>query len=172
MKPQESFVGQPVCSLQTMLRVISEYDRRETTQAVTAFQRKYGLPMTGVTDQATWERIVEVYDVSFVQIHKAQHIEIVMDPARVYRLGEESAWLYLTQAMLTYLSERHDDIPQPTQAGTLDSLTAQALQGFQALAGLPPTGELDKETWRYLVHHFTLNAVLAESKAFTEKELQ
>ena len=28
---------------------------------------------------------------------------------------------------------------------------------YQFLAGLPPTGELDKITWKYLVHQFTLN---------------
>ena len=68
MKPGESFVEQPIRSLQTMLRVIAEDDRRlptvvpdgiygpSTMTAVTAFQRLYGLPITGITDQPTWAR--------------------------------------------------------------------------------------------------------------------
>ena len=66
MKPGESFVEQPIRSLQTMLRVIAEDDPRlpdlvpdgiygqTTMQAVTAFQRLYGLPITGIADQNTW----------------------------------------------------------------------------------------------------------------------
>ena len=68
MKPGESFVEQPIRSLQTMLRVIAEDDPRlptvvpdgiygpATMQSVTAFQRLYGLPVTGIADQTTWDR--------------------------------------------------------------------------------------------------------------------
>ena len=69
MRPPESFVGQPIRSLQTMLRVIAEDDKgyitvvpdgiygSTTMQAVSSFQRQHGLPVTGITDQATWETI-------------------------------------------------------------------------------------------------------------------
>ena len=58
MRPPESFVGQPIRSLQTMLRVIAEDDPShmrvipdgiygpETMAAVSTFQRKHGLPVT------------------------------------------------------------------------------------------------------------------------------
>ena len=58
MRPGESFVEQPIRSLQTMLRVIAEDDRRlpiiipdgiygpSTMVAVTAFQRREGIPIT------------------------------------------------------------------------------------------------------------------------------
>ena len=70
MRPGESFVGQPIRSLQTMLRVIAERDDRQPTiipdgiygpdtmTAVSAFQRNHGMPITGVADQDTWESIV------------------------------------------------------------------------------------------------------------------
>lgn len=170
MRPAESFVAQPIRSLQTMLRVIAEDDRtlpsvvpdgiygQETITAVSAFQRRMGLPVTGVTDQQTWEAIVRAYDAAYVRIHKATPIEIIMDPGKVYRLGEFSPNLYLMQSMLLYLSQLHPSIETPTHNGTLDSPTSEALAGFQILAGLPPTGELDKLTWKYLVNQFTLNA--------------
>ena len=170
MRPSESFAAQPIRSLQTMLRVIAEDDRtlptvvpdgiygQETITAVSAFQRRNGLPVTGVTDQKTWDAIVDAYDDAMVRIDKAQPIEIIMDPGKIYRLGEYSPNLYLLQSMLLYLSQLHPSIETPTHNGTLDSPTSEALAGFQVLAGLPPTGELDKLTWTYLVNQFTLNA--------------
>lgn len=172
MRPEESFIGQPVRSLQTMLRVISEDDPtlptvipdgiygQETITAVTAFQRRNSLPITGITDQLTWESIVKAYDTAFTRIYKAQPIEIIMDPGKVFRRGERSPYLYLLQSMLIYLSKYHPDILEPPHNGVLDSPTSEALAGFQLLAGLPPTGELDKITWKYLVNQFTLNANL------------
>ena len=170
MRPEESFVGQPIRSLQTMLRVIGEDDAalpsvipdgiygQQTVEAVTAFQRKYALPVTGITDQKTWEAITAAYEPALIRVGKAQPIEIIMDPGQVYRLGDSSPNLYLMQSMLLFLSLLHPSIDTPTHTGTLDDLTAQALAGFQALAGLPPTGELDKITWKYLVQQFTLNS--------------
>lgn len=170
MRPEESFVGQPIRSLQTMLRVLAEDDStlpglvpdgiygQETIGAVTAFQRKNNLPPTGIADQQTWEAIAEAYDVAMIRIGKAESIEIIMDPGKVYRMGDSSPYLYLMQSMLLYLSMLYPSIEKPNHNGTLDTLTAQALAGFQFLAGLPPTGELDKITWKYLVKQFTLNA--------------
>ncbi len=170
MRPAESFVGQPIRSLQTMLRVIAEDDRtlptvvpdgiygQETITAVSAFQRRNGLPVTGVADQQTWDAIVKTYEAAFVRVHKAEPIEIIMDPGKVYRRGEYSPNMYLAQSMLLYLSLLHHTIDTPSHNGTLDSPTSDALAGFQILAGLPPTGELDKLTWKYLVNQFTLNA--------------
>ena len=170
MRPTESFVGQPIRSLQTMLKVLAKDDStlpnlvpdgiygQDTTNAILAFQRKYGLPATGITNQDTWDTIVSAYEKAIIRVDKAEPIEIIMDPGKVFVLGESSPYLYLMQSMLLFLSQLHPDISSPTHTGTLDSPTSEALAGFQILAGLPPTGELDKITWKYLVKQFTLNA--------------
>lgn len=170
MKPEESFVGQSVRSLQTMLRVIGETDAaipmlvpdgiygQSTIQAVSAFQRQHGLPPTGITDQATWEKVVEVYDTALVRVGEAQPIEIILEPDQVFRQGDRGPYLYLMQAMLLSLSDQMGSFDPPEVSGILDNTTSQALAGFQILAGLPPTGELDRITWQYLAHHFTLFA--------------
>ena len=176
MRPNESFVGQPVRSLQTMLRVIAEDDLtlptvipdgiygQETITAVSAFQRRSGLPVTGITNQPTWEAVVSAYEPAMLRVGKAAPIEIIMDSGKVYKRGDSSANLYLLQAMLSFLSRYHSDIGAPSQSGILDSSTAEALAAFQLLAGLPPTGELDKVTWKYLVNQFTLNANMHEGQ--------
>lgn len=169
MRPPESFVGQPVRSLQTMLRVISEDDSRlptvvpdgiygpTTMTAVSAFQRQYGLPVTGIVDQQTWERIVDIYEPALIRVGKAEPIEIIMDPGQIYRRGDSSPYLYLLQSMLTQLSRDHPTIEAPTHSGILDDETAKSLLAFQILAGLEATGELDKITWKHLSKQFTLN---------------
>ena len=170
MRPQESFVEQPVRSLQTMLRVIAEDDGRlpavvpdgiygpTTMHAVTTFQRLQGLPVTGLADQPTWELIVKAYEPALIRIGKAQPIEIIMDPGQVFRRNDISPYIYLLQSMLTQLSKDHPSIQPTGHTGILDDATSDSLAAFQALANLPITGELDKITWKHLVHQFTLNA--------------
>ena len=170
MRPGESFVEQPIRSLQTMLRVIAEDDPRlptvvpdgiygpTTMNAVTAFQRQYGLPITGITDQPTWDQIVAVYEPALIRLDKAEPIEIIMDPGEVFRLGESNAYIYLLQSILTQLSNDNPTITPPDHNGVLDNATSEALAAFQFLAGLPPTGELDKITWKYLAKQFALSA--------------
>lgn len=170
MRPEESFVSQPVRSLQTMLRIIAESDRTlpsvipdgiygpTTMGAVTAFQRKYGLPMTGITDQSTWEKIVAVYEPALILVDKAEPIQIIMNPNQVFSRGYRSPYIYLLQSMLIQLSIENEAIPTPDHTGVLDSSTGEALIAFQSLAGLPETGELDKITWKHIVNQFSLSA--------------
>jgi len=170
MRPGESFIEQPVRSLQTMLRVIAEDNPRQPTvvpdgiygpttmNAIAAFQRKVGLPITGITDQSTWEAIVNEYELALIQVGKAQPIEIIMDPGQVFRRNESSPYILLLQSMLKQLSFDTPTISAPEHSGILDDETAGSLSAFQKIAGLPVTGELDKVTWKHLVHQFTLNA--------------
>ncbi len=170
MRPPESFVAQPVRSLQTMLRVLAEDDARlptvvpdgiygpSTMQAVSAFQRQYGLPVNGIVDEIVWDSIVAAYEPALIRVDKAEPIEIIMDAGKVYILGDAGPYIYLLQSMLTQLSKDHTAIIAPNHNGVLDDSTADALSAFQKLAGLPVTGQLDKITWKHLVHHFSLNA--------------
>ena len=170
MRPGESFIRQPVRSLQTMLRVLAEDDTSlptivpdgiygpTTMQAVSTFQRKYGLPVTGIANQSTWEKIVNVYELALIRVDKAEPIEIILEPGQVFRKGDSSPYIYLLQAMLTQLSNQHSAIDQPGFSGVIDNATASSLSDFQSLAGLLQTGELDKVTWKHLVKHYTANA--------------
>ena len=170
MRPAESFLEQPIRSLQTMLRVIAEDDDQlptvipdgiygpSTMASVTAFQRMYALPITGITDQTTWEKIVAVYEDVLIRIGPAEPIEILIEPGEVFRIGDSNAYIYLLQSMLVQLSKDNPTIIPPTHNGVLDNDTSSALAAFQLLAGLPPTGELDRITWKFLAKHFTLSA--------------
>ena len=183
MRPGESFVGQPVRSLQTMLRVIAEEDRSlptvvpdgiygaSTMIAVTAFQRREGIPVTGITDEYTWDRIVAAYEPTLLRIGKAEPIEILLEPGQVIVLGQSNPYLYLAQGMLMQLGKENETIQLPGFDGVLDPQTASSLKSFQKLAGLPPTGTLDRITWHHLVRQFTLNATQNGPAATIENNL-
>ncbi len=168
MRPDESFVGHPIRSLQTMLRYIAESDPRhkslvpdgiygsQTTEAVAHFQRLHGLPVTGVTDQATWEAIHDRYQPARILIQEAEPLHIVLNPNQVIRKGEQHPNLRIAQAVLLVLSEAYDSISPPNASGILDDATADSLASFQLLTDLPITGELDKLTWKHLAIQYPL----------------
>lgn len=170
MRPNESFIGQPIRSLQTMLRVIAENDPShpslipdgiygpETVQAITVFQKKHGLPVTGVTDQSTWEAVVAVYEPALVEQDSAYPLQVILNPQQIIRRGERHPHLYVVQAMLTVLSEVYDSIGAPSQSGLLDEATEDSIASFQALSALPMTGQLDKHTWKHLALQYPLAA--------------
>lgn len=170
MRPPESFIGQPIRSLQTMLRVIAEEDPRhmtlvpdgiygpETTASVSTFQRLHGLPVTGITDQTTWETVLAAYETAFISQTEAFPLEIILNPGEVIRKGQRHPHIYLVQGILHTLSDRYESISPPGLGGILDEATADSLASFQYLNGLPMTGNLDKHTWKHLALQYPLAA--------------
>ena len=174
MKPQESFLSQPIRSLQTMLRVLAEFDDRHetlipdgiygpaTVSAVSKFQRLHGLPVTGITDQNTWELIVAEYEPALIHMDEAEALNIILEPRQVIRPGQRHPHVYLIQAMLAVLEDAYQSIGPVTHTGILDASTAAAISSFQQLSGLPMTGMLDKRTWKALALHYPQAARLAD----------
>ena len=170
MRPPESFVGQPIRILQTMLQVIAQSDEAyaavipdgiygpETMRAVAAFQRKHVLPVTGITDLASWEAIVPVFDRSLGTQDAAAPIEVVWNPGIVICRGESHPNLFLAQGMLAVLSEVYHSVSRPSMTGILDEITADSLASFQMLIGLPMTGNLDRITWSNLAQQYPMAA--------------
>ena len=180
MRPPESFVGQPVRSLQTMLRVIAENEENQpsvipdgiygaqTTAAVSAFQRSRGLPVTGVANQETWDAIVDAYEPALVLIGEAEPIAVFFEPNEVIVAGQIHPNLYLAQGILTVLSQVYGSITPPSLSGTLDMPTGQSLSSFQRLNDLPETGELDRITWHRLALQYPGAASLALRRDSTD----
>lgn len=155
-----------------MLRVIAENDPAhesivpdgiygpETLSAVSVFQRLHGLPATGVTDNRTWDAVVELYEEALIEQQDAHPLTVILNPGQIIRKGERHPHLHLVQAMLTVLAESYESIAKPSTGGILDEATADSLASFQALSALPMTGNLDKKTWRHLVLQYPLAANL------------
>ncbi len=176
MRPNESFIGNPVRSLQTMLRVLAESDAnlpsvvpdgiygQNTTTAVTAFQRRAGLPATGVADQATWDALVPAYEEALIFVDEAEPLRLTLNPNQIIRQGEQHPNIWLVQAILTVLGLAYGSIPGPGMTGVLDLATAESLAAFQRFSLLPETGELDKRTWKHLALQYPLATNLLTSE--------
>ena len=172
MRPTESLLGQPIRSLQTMLRVIAE-DLPEyipiipdgiygpnTIAAVSRFQRNHGLPVTGITNQETWDAVVAAYEVSLIEQAEAEALRITMNPGRYHSKGEHHPNIYLAQSILITISCLCGSVSRPSLTGTLDDATEDSIFSFQQLSGIPATGRLDKNTWRNLVLQYPQTAKL------------
>ncbi len=167
MRPDESFVRQPIRSLQTMLRTIAADDdrqlnvipdgvyTRQTADAVSSFQRRNGLPATGVADQRTWDAITDDFRTARTRQQKAAPIQIHLKADDTFQVNDTAHQIALAQLMLRYVFEEQTDIPIPSVNGRLDRATVEAIIEFQTLSALEPTGELDKITWKHLALQFT-----------------
>lgn len=170
MRPNETFVGQPIRSLQQMLRTIAQTREDQlsvipdgiygpdTIRAVSNFQRRNGLPVTGMTDLATWEQVYLEYETAVIAVTEATPIRVNLGPNQVIRAGEQDYALYLCQAMLLCLSDAYGAITPPAMTGILDLPTRESLICFQELCDLPATGELDRITWYHLANQYPLAA--------------
>lgn len=172
MRPDESFVGQPIRSLQQMLRTIAQVKDdqvsvipdgiygQDTVKAVSCFQRRKGMRVTGITDLETWNNVVQEYENALIEVSEAEPIRVSMAPEQVFSSGEQDTCLYLCQAMLQCLSNTYGSITPPAMNGVLDLATRESLICFQELCDLPATGQLDRMTWHYLAKQYPLSARL------------
>lgn len=145
MKETERFLGSPVYSLQTMLRMLSFENAQilplipdgiygpNTYASVRSFQQYYDLPPTGITDYLTWQTIVREFD----------HLLLFEQP---YDRTEVSSDPYIIQAKLLSLGKRYGNFTLPKITGEIDSPTTSALRQIQNIAGLKMTGVNDAHT--------------------------
>lgn len=147
--------------LQRYLHDISYYDANipriipdgiygvETSDAVRAFQRQYGLNDSGQTNPATWEMVVDVYR-RFVET-LAQSLDVFpRDVGRIIGIGDTGLPVLVIQSILLTLSQEYPEIPEVSITGEYDLRTSQAVREFQKITGLPQTGNVNRVTWNML----------------------
>ena len=137
--------------------VVSQYlGRREAEQAVREFQRQQELPVTGETDNATWDQIVAVYTRKSPAVLPAAPVRIRWTPNQVLPAGSRNSHLFLMQAMLQALGRFFVNAPAVRATGVHDAASVAAVRWLQKLSGLPQTGAIDQTTWAYLSGLYTL----------------
>ncbi|MBQ3356413.1 MAG: peptidoglycan-binding protein [Oscillospiraceae bacterium] len=127
---------------------------KNTQKAVEQFQKKYGLKVTGAADAATWRALKRAYDNELIERQPAAPLEIVMQPHQVMDKGCDNTNVYLVQAMIRALDQYIPDMPTVDVTGRLDGKTERAVKWLQACCNLPQSGDVDKNTWRFLVHAY------------------
>lgn len=155
--------AQDVEELQDCLRVISRHNpsiprvsvdgvfARDTTQAVNAFQTEYGLPPTGIVNRETWDAVVREASRLRRLSAPALPVPLFHPPRRIVKPGDTGDLPFAIQLLLRAIRRRYRNIRPVRLTGSYDGDTADAVRAFQIIAGLAPTGAVDKETWNALV---------------------
>lgn len=159
---EDPVINAPVEGLQLMLRTISFANGgtisvvpdgiygESTTRAVSEFQEKNGLPVTGTVDEVTFDAIVDAYNDAFEQLDNAQSSVILFPTALVIYPGQTHPHIRLGQAMFLALRQEFPEFLPNSLSGVLDDRTEQNIRLLQQFSILPETGALDKVTWNRL----------------------
>lgn len=161
-------IGQPVRSLQIMLRTISQYDSKvlpivpdgiysgDTMASVTSFQKRHNLPVTGVVDIDTWYSVVDEFHRALVEIGPAEPINPIFQPKQVIRAKETNEHLYMIHGMMLALSDYYSDMPRVTCSNIHDDASVESIRWLQERAGIEPTGNITRLTWKHLARLYRI----------------
>ncbi|MCQ2420026.1 MAG: peptidoglycan-binding protein [Clostridia bacterium] len=170
MTERDFYIGKPIRSLQVMLRTIAKAEGKppavvpdgiygeDTVKAVSAFQSAHRLPVTGQTDNQTWNMIADCYTKQAPLVLPPEPMHILWQPMQVIRPGEQNIHLYIIQAMLLALYQIYPELPEVRVSGSLDEATEAAVLWLQEKAGLEKTGVIDQILWSYLTKFYCMSA--------------
>ena len=119
-----------------------------TAESVRAFQRLYGLPETGVMDEATYSALYDAYRGIITSLPDSQFIGRARPyPGFVITTGQSNEYVTALQEYLNVISQTYTQIPSVTVDGVFGPATENAVRAFQAFAGLPENGIVALSTW-------------------------
>lgn len=119
-----------------------------TQNAVTAFQRLFGLTADGLVGRATWNKLNEVALVVANEI-----VDSNVSPGQfttTVQEGSRGTAVRAVQFYLRRLAAYYSDIPTVTVDGVFGSATTKAVKAWQARAGLTVDGIVGLLTWNSL----------------------
>lgn len=130
-----------------------------TRQAVTEFQRRFGLPATGNVDGVTWRALHDIHRL-YSNYYKICETLSVFPETLGYEMtfGERGVTVMIIQAILAEMSSVYNDLYSAQPTGIFDEETAKGVSSYQEIAGLPVTGRVDRYTWNRLAAEY--NALL------------
>ncbi|MBC8570793.1 peptidoglycan-binding domain-containing protein [Zongyangia hominis] len=161
-------IGQPIRSLQTMLRIISQYDSavsavipdgiyaNDTVTSVSSFQKRHGLPVTGEADHDTWYSIAEEHRRALVEVGPAEPVNPIFQKSQVIRPLEVNDHLYMIHGMLLAIGEHYPTLPRVSCNNVHDEASIAAARWLQVRAGIEPVGDINRSTWRYLARLYRI----------------
>ena len=156
---------QAIYNLQRYLRQLSRFDPdipavdedgifgEETRASLEAFQKKYGLPITGTADPETWAMLFNEYLASVEAYTRPQPVYLFPRFPADYSVGRGDENLlvgviqFLLREIITLYGRDSSAIPLD---GIFGDVTEQAVKDFQAVNRLPPDGRVDRITWNRL----------------------
>lgn len=125
-----------------------------TQNAVTAFQRIFGLSPDGIVGKSTWYKISSLYtSVTRLSDLDSEGSTLgigTVPPSSVLRQGSSGQDVITLQYLLNVIAEYYPAVPAPAQDGVFGSGTQQSVIAFQRAMQLTPDGMVGPLTWRTL----------------------
>ncbi len=164
--PQRPYEDEAIRNLQRYLLQLSFFNdaippvpvdgvwNTATQESLRAFQRQYGLPVTGRADRVTWDTLYQAYLQSLAETGRPEPVYIFPRQPNEYSvgLGDEGVLIMAIQHLLRErLIEYGLQLEEDALTTVFDAATEAGVREFQAIHGLPITGRVDKATWNELV---------------------
>ena len=183
MVSQLRYLGNPVRSLQTILRAISfrhpvvprlipsgVFDEA-TLEAVMIFQREFFPPVTGRVDQRVWNALAEAYQRALADL--APPLLCSVFPSRSYTIppGSQSPQVNMLQSMFLGLSAILSQVRPCPVTGVMDDGSVENVRWLQRLEGRPETGIMDRTSWDTLCRLYAVFVTAAQAPRLSRREL-
>lgn len=125
-----------------------------TKAMVINFQKKYGLPATGVVDSDTWNELVTVYRDTIHNIPEeyAQYGDEFFQ-GRLLALGMSGDDVRIIQKFLLKICQQTGNIPGVRVSGIFDDLMEKSVMKIQSIFNQDTTGVIDPITWYNIVEY-------------------
>ncbi len=126
----------------------------DTLEAVTEFQRVFGLTQDGIVGQATWYMVQRIYNavkrLNELDSEGVTLEEVTSQYPGVLRYGDTGNGVMNLQYYLNYLSQFYATIPAVALDGVFGDRTLAAVIAFQDTFELSPDGVVGPLTWNSL----------------------
>lgn len=126
-----------------------KYDER-TRNAVIEFQKFFHLPVTGVVDLETWNKILAEHEKCSHCINAPSTVACFPSNVMEFRSGDQDNFIYILQIVLSNYKKKYVNYVEVLINGFFDDRTEEAVRQFQRLSDLPVTGVLNRQTWNKL----------------------
>jgi len=127
---------------------LSGYFDSATVAAVERFQAFYGLPVTGIVDNATWNTISRIYTETVAALPDGyQGSNAKLYPGYFLSEGMRGQNITDLQTYLNLIGRNISAVPLIPITGYFGEQTENAVRVFQELYGIPVSGAVGPVTW-------------------------
>ncbi len=160
---KEYLISDDIKWLQTYLNAIAKFYkevptiavdgiyRKRTRNAVSSFQRLFGLSPTGEIGYNDWNKLISVYK-SLGDEKDNKRIENIYDyPGLPIMIEDEDGYVTILQKYINILSKNNYRVHQINVTGYFNEETELAVKKLQKEFDLPPTGKVDETTWNKIL---------------------